>query len=151
MQLRIATRKDLPHIIALLADDALGKSRERFEEPLPASYISAFALIDADPNQELLVLEDGEGTIIGTLQMTFTPSLSFQGSLRATIESVRIHSAYRGCGFGRQMIRGVIERARARGARIMQLASNKQRPDAIRFYESLGFKATHEGMKAALS
>ena len=130
----------------MLADDFLGQQRERLEDPLPKCYVNAFREIEEDPNNELIVAElDGE--VIGTLQLTFTPSLSHQGSKRCTVESVRVDEKFRGQGFGREMMRWAIERAKEMGCASMQLTTHEDRPDAHRFYESLGFSSTHVGMK----
>ncbi|MCM3145111.1 GNAT family N-acetyltransferase [Brevibacillus sp. MER 51] len=147
---RVATAKDLNRIVQMLADDELGKTRERYETPLPESYIKAFESIDADPNNELIVACRDE-EIIGVLQITFTPYLTHQGSWRATIEGVRIASTERGQGVGSELIEWAIERAKERGCHLCQLTTDKQREDALRFYERLGFKATHEGLKMKLS
>jgi ribosomal protein S18 acetylase RimI-like enzyme len=147
MIFRKATRNDIPFIVKMIANDKLGQHREKFTDPLPEAYYDAFAEIDADPNQELIVAENDSKEIIGTLQLTFMRSISFQGGLRAQIEAVRIREDQRGAGIGEKMIRWAIERAQQREAFMVQLTSNKQRPDAIRFYERLGFKASHEGMK----
>jgi GNAT superfamily N-acetyltransferase len=149
-QMRRATAADLPHIVRLLADDALGARRERMESPLPASYGLAFAAIDADPNNELVIAEL-ESRVVGVLQLTWIPSLTYQGRWRAQIEGVRIAADLRSSGLGRQLIAWAIDRATQRGCHLLQLTCDKQRPDAIRFYESLGFKASHEGMKRALA
>lgn len=146
---RPATSKDLPALVAMLADDPLGATRERNVDPLPPSYHDAFAAIDADPNQELIVV-DRDGVAIGVAQLTFTPSLTYQGSWRASIEGVRIHADHRAGGLGRKLFEYLIERARARGCLLVQLTTDKKRPDALRFYQSLGFVATHEGMKLRL-
>lgn len=149
VEFRNAVRKDLDRIVEMLADDMLGKERERFEQPLPNFYIQAFEAIEADPNNELIVAcLDGE--IVGVQQITFTPYIARQGSWRATIEGVRTAASVRGKGIGRQMISWAIERAKERGCRMVQLTSDKQREDALRFYGQLGFKATHEGMKLQL-
>ena len=133
----------------MLADDFLGSQREMLEDPLSDSYVKAFREIEADPNNELIVAElDGE--IIGTLQLTCTPSLSYQGGKRATVESVRVDTKYRGQGIGREMMIWAIERAREKECISMQLTSHADRKDAHRFYEKLGFKASHVGMKIAL-
>lgn len=146
MKLRIATQNDLSAIVRMLADDFLGEQRERFDDPLPESYINAFSEIDADPNNELIVAElDGE--LIGTLQLTYTPSISFQGGKRCTVESVRVDEKHRGQGIGREMMLWAIERAKAKGCISMQLTTNNDRTDAHRFYESLGFSRSHTGMK----
>ena len=147
---RGAVEQDVERIVEMLADDVLGKERERVEKPLPASYLEAFKAIDADPNNELIVAVDGTGRIIGVEQITFTPYLTHQGSWRATIEGVRADSTMRGQGIGGQLIRYAIERAKERGCRLVQLTTDKQRPDALRFYEGLGFTASHEGMKMKL-
>lgn len=133
----------------MLADDHLGATRERAESPLPASYIAAFDAIDRDPNQELLVAEL-DGRVVGTLQLTCIPGISRQGMWRAVIEGVRIDAGVRDRGLGRQMVAWAIARARDRRCGMVQLTSDKSRHDAIRFYERLGFGATHEGMKLLL-
>lgn len=146
---RLATAADLPRIVGMLADDMLGRQREAAGE-LPPSYLEAFRAIDADPNNELLVACFG-ADVVATLQLTFTPSLSFRGTWRATIESVRTDSALRGRGIGAALMAAAIERSRERGCGIVQLSTNKTRDDARRFYEHLGFVATHEGMKLMLT
>lgn len=147
--IRRATRSDLPAIVHLLADDPLGATREADVDPLPASYGAAFEAIDRDPNQELVVAVADE-RIVGVLQLTVIPSLTHQGSWRAQIEGVRVASNQRSAGVGTRMIEWCVERARQRGCTIVQLTSNKSRHDAIRFYERLGFVASHEGMKLRL-
>lgn len=147
--LRLATRDDVPAIVAMLADDPLGAQRERNEDPVPPSYVEAFEAIDADANQHLVVAES-QGRVIGVLQLTFTPSLTYQGSWRASIEGVRVHADHRSAGLGRTLFENAIERARARGCLLVQLTTDKRRPNALRFYESLGFRASHEGMKLRL-
>lgn len=149
--IRPATAQDLPAIVTMLADDPLGAQRERNTSPLPAAYLQAFEAIDRDPNNELVVVEGDDGRAVAVLQLTFTPYLTHQGGWRATIEGVRVSSALRGTGVGRAFFAWAIERARARGCHVVQLTTDKQRPDARRFYESLGFAATHEGMKLKLS
>ncbi|MCD9015909.1 GNAT family N-acetyltransferase [Parachryseolinea silvisoli] len=150
MHFRKATRADLPAIVHLLAQDILGQKREAYQDPLPNSYYEAFDRIDADPNQELIVAENANQEVIGTLQLTILPSLSYQGSSRALIEAVRVREDHRGGGIGGELLQWTIGRARARGARMLQLTSDKQRVDAVRFYEKLGFKASHEGLKMFL-
>jgi len=147
--IRIATINDLPDIIRMLADDFLGQQRERLEDPIPDSYVRSFREIDADPNNELIVAER-DGSVIGTLQLTFTPSLSYQGSKRCTVESVRINSSLRGQGIGREMMLWAIERAQEKGCLSIQLTTHNDRIDAHRFYENLGFKHSHLGMKLNL-
>lgn len=149
-QFRRATRQDVPDIVRLLADDPLGAQRERYEQPLPAEYYRAFEAIETDPNNELIVAER-DGDVVGVLQLTFIPYLTHQGSWRALIEGVRVSSALRGQGLGRSLLQWAIARARERGCRIVQLTTDRTRPDALRFYESLGFRATHEGLKLDLS
>ena len=146
---RPATSADVPAIVALLADDALGAQREELTDPLPVAYGEAFAAIDADPRQLLLVADD-DGRVVGTLQLTFLPYLTHRGGERALVEAVRVASDQRGTGVGRALLAWAIDRARERGCRMVQLTTDKQRPDAQRFYESLGFEATHEGMKLPL-
>jgi len=130
----------------MLADDFLGSQRERYEDLLPECYVKAFCEIDADPNNELIVAElDGE--VVGTLQLTYTPSISFQGGKRCTVESVRVDEKCRGQGIGREMMLWAVRRAKERGCISMQLTTNNDRVDAHRFYESLGFSKSHLGMK----
>lgn len=144
---RSAQRADLPAIVQLLADDPLGKKREDFRDPLPEAYLQAFNRINQDENQQLMVVIGDQQQIIGTLQLTFLPYLTYRGGVRAQIEAVRIHKDYRGRGLGEQVFRWAIETARAGGAHLIQLTTDKQRPDAVRFYEKLGFRASHVGMK----
>jgi ribosomal protein S18 acetylase RimI-like enzyme len=146
---RRALAADLPAIVALLADDELGRQREDTSVPVHARYADAFAAIDRDPNQLLAVVERGT-TIIGCLQLTFIPGLSRLGMWRGQIESVRVSSAERGGGIGRTMFEWAIEECRRRGCELVQLTTDKRRTDALRFYEALGFVASHEGMKLAL-
>lgn len=146
IRFRVATEKDLDAIVAMLADDVLGSKRERYEQPLPTSYIKAFEAITADPNNELIVACDGK-EVIGVQQITFTPYLTHQGGWRATIEGVRTSTSVRGKGVGTKLIKWAIQRAVERGCHLVQLTTDKNRPDALRFYERLGFKATHEGLK----
>ncbi|HEU0296360.1 MAG TPA: GNAT family N-acetyltransferase [Anaerolineales bacterium] len=146
---RLAKREDLPAIVRMLSDDDLGSQRERFEDPLPETYYRAFEQIDRDVNHELIVAERN-GDVMGTLHLMFLPSLSYQGGLRAQIESVRVDQSQRGQGFGSEMMKWTIERARRRGAHIVQLTTHRSRQEAHRFYERLGFKGTHLGMKLSL-
>ena len=146
---RKANFEDLPDIVRMLADDFLGQTRERFEDPLPDSYVAAFCEIEGDKNNELIVAEI-DGRLVGTLQLTFTPSISFQGGRRATVESVRVDEAYRGKGIGREIMLSAIRRAKERGCISMQLTTNVDRTDAHRFYERLGFNGSHVGMKIKL-
>lgn len=148
--IRRATREDVPAIVRLLADDYLGQQRERVEEPLPGAYYAAFAQIDADPRHELVVGERA-GEVVATLHLTFLPSLSLQGGMRAQIESVRVTSALRGRGLGRSLFAWAIERARQEGCVAVQLTTNATRADAQRFYTRLGFEPSHVGMKLNLA
>ncbi|MBW3112657.1 GNAT family N-acetyltransferase [Bacillus sp. MCCB 382] len=149
LHFREATQQDVDRIVEMLADDVLGKQRERYEQPLPQSYLEAFKAIDTDPNNELVVACDGE-KVVGVQQITFTPYLTHQGGWRATIEGVRTSASVRGEGVGTKMIQWAIARSEERGCHLIQLTTDKQRPDALRFYERLGFKATHEGLKLKL-
>jgi GNAT superfamily N-acetyltransferase len=146
---RLAMRRDLPAIVRMLAEDALGSQREHYEDPLPESYLSAFEQIERDPNHELIVAER-DGEVIGTLHLMFLPSISFQGGLRAQVESVRVDRRFQSQGIGSAMMRWSIERAKGRGAHVVQLTTHKTRVDAHRFYERLGFKGSHLGMKLSL-
>lgn len=149
MQLREATRRDVASIVSLLAQDELGRQRESAGEPLPDSYWAAFDAINDDPDN-LLVVAENEGVIVGTLQVTFLPYLTFRGSWRAQVEAVRVKADRRGQQVGRQLMQWAIDRAEDHGCHLVQLTTNKERTDAHRFYESLGFEATHEGMKLYL-
>ncbi|WP_439651565.1 GNAT family N-acetyltransferase [Planococcus shixiaomingii] len=133
----------------MLADDVLGRTRERYEQPLPVTYLNAFQAISADANNELVVACLGE-KVVGVQQITFAPYITHQGGWRATIEGVRTLSSERGKGIGTELIRWAIGRAKERGCHAVQLTTDKKREDALRFYEGLGFKATHEGMKLKL-
>jgi ribosomal protein S18 acetylase RimI-like enzyme len=146
---RRARREDLAAIVAMLADDVLGQTREDAGPPLNPAYAEAFAAIARDPNQLMAVLED-EGEVVGYLQLTFIPGLSLKGMLRGQIESVRIASSRRGRGFGHIMLQWAIEECRRRGCGLVQLAMNKSREDTLRFYKSLGFVASHDGFKLVL-
>ncbi len=143
---RDARREDVPAIVALLADDVLGSSRET---DVDAAYWAAFDEIAADAKNRLVVAEI-DGQVAGTLQLTLLPGLSRHGMLRAQIEAVRVGAGQRGRGLGRAMIEWAIEEARAHGCGLVQLTSDKRRADAIRFYKSMGFMASHEGLKLPL-
>ncbi|MHA7944578.1 GNAT family N-acetyltransferase [Formosa sp. 3Alg 14/1] len=133
--------------VELLADDELGKTREQLEYPVSKDYIQAFQIINSDPNQELMVVENEDKAVIATFQLTFIQYLNYCGGLRAQIEAVQVRKDLRGIGVGKHIFKWTIERAKARHAVILQLTSDKRRPRAISFYEDLGFIATHEGMK----
>lgn len=146
---REATRNDLSVIVKLLADDPLGKERERGSLPLASSYELAFDVIDRDPNNELVVATC-EDVVVGVLQLTYIPYLTYGGSSRALIEGVRIDRNFRSRGIGRMFMAWAIERSRLRGCHLIQLTSDKRRPEAIRFYKKLGFTSSHEGLKLRL-
>ncbi|WP_030488640.1 GNAT family N-acetyltransferase [Micromonospora chokoriensis] len=144
---REAVRADLPAVIALLADDVLGKARDFTE--VDERYERAFAAIDADPRNQLIVAEQA-GELVGCLQITYIPGLGRHGSERSLIESVRVRSDRRGQGLGRELMTWAVGQARQRGCALVQLTTDKTREDAHRFYLGLGFVASHEGMKLAL-
>jgi GNAT superfamily N-acetyltransferase len=147
MIFRPAQKQDVIHIVAMIADDKLGALRENFLDPLPQSYYDAFENISGDHNQELVVVENEEGRVIGTMQLSFIQYLTYQGGIRAQIEAVRIHKDFRGQGLGTKMFEWAIKRAKQKGAHVLQLTTDKQRPEALQFYLDLGFVASHEGMK----
>ncbi|WP_281019261.1 MULTISPECIES: GNAT family N-acetyltransferase [unclassified Minwuia] len=146
---RPATAADVAAIVGLLADDQLGAAREDASLPLDERYIRAFDAIDRDPNQ-MQVVADLEGQVVGCLQLSFIPGLSFIGTWRGQIESVRIHSSMRGSGLGQQMITWAVGVCRERGCGLVQLSTHQSREDAVRFYEKLGFTNSHFGMKLSL-
>lgn len=143
---RTATEADVPAIVALLADDMIGAGRE---DATSGAYLTAFREVSADPRNHLVVA-DIAGEVAGTLQLTYILGLSRLGAERAQIEAVRVAAAHRSQGLGRQMIAWAVAQAKARGCVLVQLTSDKRRVDAIRFYESLGFEPTHEGLKLTL-
>jgi GNAT superfamily N-acetyltransferase len=144
---RLATRSDVPAIVALLEDDEITRGRERLvPEDADAALWRAFEEIDADQRNELIVA-DRDGEVVGTCQLTFTPGLSRGGAERMTIEAVRVARTLRGQGVGRDMMRWALDRARERGCALAQLTTDRRRTDAQRFYESLGFTPSHIGMK----
>lgn len=147
--IRKAELNDLSQIVKLMADDTLGNGRELYAIPLPKCYIDAFNNICADNNSILLVACDGD-KVIGNLQITFTQYLSYMGSMRATIENVRVIEDRRNKGIGTQLMNYAISLAKEKGCNIVQLTSNKVRKDAHRFYKRLGFESSHEGMKLKL-
>ena len=144
--IRRAVAADVHPIVAMLADDPLGAQREKPGDP---AYLKAFEVIDSDPHQHLAVAEAG-GEVVGTLQLTFTAGLSRLGMTRATVEAVRVRSDQRGNGLGERLVRWAIDEARARGCGMVQLTTDASRVDAHRFYERLGFTASHVGMKLVL-
>jgi GNAT superfamily N-acetyltransferase len=148
--LRRAVPVDVTAIVALIAADQLGASRDGIRDTADrAAYETAFAAIDADPAQLLVVAEAAE-QVVGTLQLTFIPGLARRGALRAQIEAVRVAEAFRGGGLGSAMLGWAIDEARRRGCALVQLTTDKSRGDAHRLYQRLGFVASHEGMKLAL-
>lgn len=151
MKFEEAKLSDVPEIVKMLADDALGSTREDYRIPLPDTYLRAFQEILEDTHQELIVVRGENDETIGTMQLSYLRYLTYRGGLRAQIEAVRIHREYRGEGIGKKMISWAIDRARKRGAHVLQLTTDKQRPDAVTFYSGLGFIATHEGMKLHLN
>jgi GNAT superfamily N-acetyltransferase len=146
---RPATRGDLDAVVALLAHDDLGMTREAVTDELSPAYIEAFEKIEQDPGNEVIVAEDAEG-IAGTMQLTYISNLTFQGAARCQIEGVRIAERIRIRGLGREMFLWATERARVKGCRIVQLTSNKARDGALAFYEKLGYEASHIGFKLYL-
>lgn len=147
VQMRRATRDDVAAIIGLLIDgDISGASVDTLDPEAMPAYCAAFATIESDPNEMLFVAERA-GRVVGTIQITFCQTLVHRARLRAVLESVHVAPDMRGKGIGRVMVRFAIERARERGAGIIQLTSNKKRTDAHRFYEQLGFDRSHEGFK----
>ena len=154
LSFKIATKDDLLAIVQMLLDDTLGATREKTGtissvEELPESYLLAFEKISTDPNQELIIVEMN-GEKVATFQLSFIQYLTYQGGLRGQIEAVRTHSKYRGQGIGKKVFEYAINRAKEKGCHLIQLTTDKKRPDALRFYESLGFVASHEGMKLKL-
>ncbi|MBQ4819071.1 GNAT family N-acetyltransferase [Aquimarina sp. MMG016] len=147
MIFRKATENDVPIIIEMIADDELGKKRENFQKPLPNEYIKAFEKINSDENQELIVVENKNSEIVGTLQLSFIQYLTYRGGIRAQIEAVRIRKDKRGLGIGKTMFEWAINRAKERKAHLLQLTTDKKRIKSIKFYENLGFTMSHEGMK----
>lgn len=147
---RSARQSDLADIIQLLADDDLGSAREVVSDPVDIRYLAAFAAIEADLNQLLAAAIDETDRVVGCLQLSFLPGLSRTGMWRGQIESVRIAKGHRGSGLGSQFIEWAIARCAERGCGHVQLTSDKTRADSIRFYEKLGFVASHEGLKRSL-
>ena len=146
--LRRAAAADVATIVALLAADQLGASRDSTADLPP--YVDAFRSIDADESQQLLVATDIDGKVVATMQLTVIPGLARRGALRMQIEAVRVSEAHRSTGLGGAMMRWAVEDARRRGCALVQLTSDKARTDAHRFYERLGFVPSHEGFKLLL-
>lgn len=148
--LRPGRREDLPAIVRLLADDALGRARERHDDPLPDCYKEAFARMAGDPKNLLLVAENDAGAVVGCLQITFISGLSYQGAERALIEDVRVDPSHRNRGIGRHMLEWAIAEARRRKCRHVQLLVHQSRDDARKLYKALGFQDNHLGMRLPL-
>jgi ribosomal protein S18 acetylase RimI-like enzyme len=146
ISIRPARRGDVPTIVAMLADDALGRDRERIEDPLPPAYLQAFEKIARDPNIELVVAEGEGGEVVGCLQLCILPGLSSQGASRGLIEDVRVASPHRGRGIGEQLVQWAVAEAQSKGCRLVELLTHNTRVDAQRFYKRLGFQASHVGM-----
>ena len=150
MIIRKANRDDVSEIVKMLASDKLGKLREDYRDLLPQRYYEAFDNIDSDTNQELVVIENNENEIVGTLQLSFLQYLTYKGGIRAQIEAVRVRTDYRGKGIGGKLFEWAINRSKEKGAHLLQLTTDKKRDGALEFYGKLGFKASHEGMKLHL-
>ena len=144
--IRRARRDDVAIIIAMLADDRLGGQRERLENPLPQVYFDAFERVARDANIQLVVAEDGEGAVVGCLQLCILPGLSSQGASRGLLEDVRVASHCRSRGIGEQLVQWAVVEARAKGCKLVELLTHHTRVDAQRFYERLGFARSHVGM-----
>jgi len=149
IRIREARKEDLQAIVSLLADDPLGATREMAGDPLPEGYEQAFAEIETDPRQTLLVAEMG-GRVVGTLQLSILPNLTYGGRRRAQVEGVRIATSARGGGIGRGLMDRAKQLARDAGCHMLQLTTNRQRPRAVHFYERLGFVDSHHGLKLYL-
>jgi ribosomal protein S18 acetylase RimI-like enzyme len=146
VKIRPAQSDDVAAIVAMLADDALGRGRERIEDPLPPCYLQAFEKVERDPNIQLMVAESEGGEVIGCLQLCILPGLSSQGASRGLIEDVRVASHCRGRGIGEQLVQWAVAEARSKGCRLVELLTHSTRIDAQRFYKRLGFAASHVGM-----
>ncbi|MEV5641002.1 GNAT family N-acetyltransferase [Streptomyces flaveolus] len=144
LEIRRTTEDDIPAVVAMLADDPLGARRESPDDLSP--YLAAFERLRTDPHQHLVVAVR-EGRVVGTLQLTIVPGLSRRGATRSIIEGVRIHADERGGGLGTQLIEWAVAESRRQGCHLVQLTSDKTRADAHRFYERLGFSASHTGFK----
>lgn len=143
--IRRARRDDIGVIVGMLADDPLGSTRERIEDPLPPSYFRAFEAVEMDPNIQLVVAEQG-GVVVGCLQLCILPGLSSQGASRGLIEDVRVAAHCRSRGIGEQLVQWAVAEARGRGCKLIELFTHNTRVDAQRFYKRLGFQPSHVGM-----
>lgn len=150
MEFRTATLNHLPAIVRLLADDEFGATRENYKEPLPKEYYDAFAMIEQQIGNSIIVALD-DNKVIGCLQLTIIPGIARLGTIRGQIEGVRIDRDYRGKGVGESLFRYAINEAKIMGCEMIQLTTDKKRKEAHRFYERLGFVASHDGMKLTLS
>jgi GNAT superfamily N-acetyltransferase len=150
LHFRLAAIQDLAQIVHMLSDDMLGATREKYESILSDNYLTAFKKIVVDVNQELTVVEMN-GEIVATFQLSFIQYLTHQGGLRAQVEAVRTSSSHRGQGIGTKVFEYIINRAKEKGCALVQLTTDKKRPEAIKFYETIGFTSTHEGMKMAIN
>jgi ribosomal protein S18 acetylase RimI-like enzyme len=144
--IRRARRGDIEAIVRMLADDALGRGRERLEDPLPEPYFRAFEALERDPNIQLMVAQDADGAVVGCLQLCILPGLSSQGASRGLIEDVRVASHCRSRGIGEQLVQWAVTEARGMGCRLVELLTHHTRVDAQRFYVRLGFQPSHVGM-----
>ncbi|MFE1044438.1 GNAT family N-acetyltransferase [Streptomyces olivaceus] len=147
LEIRPTTAADIPAVVAMLADDPLGAQRESPDDLAP--YLAALERLSSDPNQHVVVAVRDE-RVLGTLQLTVVPGLSRRGATRSIIEGVRIHAAERGSGLGTQLIEWAVDESRRQGCHLVQLTSDNTRTDAHRFYERLGFSASHTGFKLQL-
>jgi N-acetylglutamate synthase-like GNAT family acetyltransferase len=144
--IRRARRDDVGSIVAMLADDPLGSARERLEDPLPGLYLRAFEVLEQHPHIQLVVAEDGDGAVIGCLQLCILPGLSSQGASRGLIEDVRVATHCRSRGIGEQLVQWAVTEARGKGCKLIELFTHRTRVDAQRFYARLGFAPSHVGM-----
>jgi ribosomal protein S18 acetylase RimI-like enzyme len=144
--IRRARRDDVGAIVRMLADDPLGSARERIEEPLPPSYFRAFEALERASHIQLVVAEDGEGAVVGCLQLCILPGLSSQGASRGLIEDVRVAAQCRSRGIGEQLVQWAVADARAKNCKLVELLTHRTRVDAQRFYVRLGFQPSHVGM-----
>ena len=145
VSIRRARREDVAAIVAMLADDHLGRARERAEDPLPPAYYEAFERVERDPNLTLVVAES-EGRVVGCLQLGVLSGISSQGGTRGLLEDVRVATDCRSRGIGEQLVQWAIAEAKARGCNLVELLTHQTRVDAQRFYKRLGFTASHVGM-----
>jgi ribosomal protein S18 acetylase RimI-like enzyme len=144
--IRRARRDDIGSIVAMLADDPLGSARERLEDPLPPLYFRAFEVLEQAPHIQLMVAQDGDGAVVGCLQLCILPGLSSQGASRGLIEDVRVAAHCRSRGIGEQLVQWAVTEARGKGCKLIELFTHRSRVDAQRFYVRLGFAPSHVGM-----